>query len=184
MAVLSDQQIWDLLDAGDLVITPRPESDAVSPSTIDLRLGQKFTKPRSTGGAAVEQHIDTRDSEAVMEAISELSEVVQIDEGGFITIEPGQFMLAQTWEHIELPSTIAARIEGRSTMARLGLSVHQTAPIVHPTYRGVLTLEMHNIGPYTLKLYPGQTICQLLLEEMSQGAAGELRSVHQDTPSA
>lgn len=69
-------------------------------------------------------------------------------------------------------------------MARLGLSVHQTAPIVHPTYRGVLTLEMHNIGPYTLKLYPGQTICQLLLEEMSQGAAGELRSVHQDTPSA
>ena len=144
--------------------------DAVSPSTIDLRLGRTFVRPVRVGGSAVEHHIDTRDSAAVQEAIADLSEPITIPEGKFFTIGRGEFVLAQTLERIELPNHIGARIEGRSTLARLGLSVHQTAPIVHPTYRGVLTLELLNIGPFTLKLYPNQTVCQLLLEEMSQPA--------------
>lgn len=88
-------------------------------------------------------------------------------------------VVIDTRERIGLPSFLAARIEGRSTLARLGLSVHQSAPTVHPTFHGQLQLELTNAGPYTLRLYPGQAICQLAVETMSLPAVATLDSVHQ-----
>lgn len=179
MAILSDEQILECLNTGRLVIDPRPQLESIGPSTVDLRLGSKFTRPRRIGGQAVQHLIDTRDPEAVNQAISELSALETIPNGQCIHLGPNEFVLGWTLERIELPADLGARIEGRSTYARLGLSIHQTAPIVHPTFKGHLRLEMVNIGPYTLQLYPGQSICQLLVEEMSAPARGILDSTYQ-----
>lgn len=126
--------------------------------------------------------MDTRSSADVMEAIPQFSEEVVESEGEPFVVEPGMFVLAWTRETINLPNFLSARVEGRSTLARLGLSVHQSAPTVHATFRGRLQLEMTNAGPFTIELYPGQRICQLVLETMSQPATSVLESVHQ-TPS-
>ena len=85
---------------------------------------------------------------------------------------------------VGLPNFLAGRVEGRSTPARLGLSVHQSAPTVHPTFHGRLQLELSNEGPFTLKLYPGQTICQLIVETMSLPSVNVLASVHQASDAA
>lgn len=179
MAVLSDHELWALLESGRLSIEPPPASDAVSPSTIDLTLGNKFARPKSPGGSATETIIDTRDSQAVVDAIADLSTEEEVADGNSLELRSEEFLLAWTREEIGLPNYLCARVEGRSTLARLGLSVHQTAPTVHPTFHGPLRLELHNAGPFTLKLYPGQPICQLIVEALSQPAASALSSIHQ-----
>lgn len=151
MAVLSDQELWALIGSGRLVIDPPPQPNAVSPSTIDLTLANDFRVPHADGAAAAEVVIDTRESASAMKALFEFSEERTIVDGESFPIEPGAFVLAWTRERIGLPNFLAARVEGRSTLARLGLSVHQSAPIVHPTFDERLQLEMTNAGPYTLR---------------------------------
>ncbi len=179
MAILSDHEIWSLIQSGRLKIDPSPAFGAVSPSTIDLTLANTFSVPKVSGGEAVETLVDARNSRAVMEALGSLSESVSVQEGDSFDLQPGGFALAWTRERIVLPAFLAARVEGRSTLARLGLSVHQSAPTVHPTFDGQLQLELTNAGPFTIKLFPGQRICQLVLETMSLPAVNVLRSVHQ-----
>ena len=179
MAVLSDQEIWELLDSGQLIIDPRPESEAVSPSAVDLTLANDFTVPKAQGAPAARIVIDTRVSAEVMQAIPQFSEEVLVEEGQPFVLKPNMFVLAWTRERIQLPNFLSARVEGRSTLARLGLSVHQSAPTVHATFRGRLQLEMTNAGPFTLELYPSQRVCQLILETMSLPAVNLLESVHQ-----
>ena len=179
MAVLSDQELWALIGSGRLVIDPPPQPNAVSPSTIDLTLANDFRVPHVGGGAAAEVVIDTGESASAMEALYAHSKERTIAGGESFPIKPGAFVLAWTRERIGLPNFLAARVEGRSTLARLGLSVHQSAPIVHPTFDERLQLEMTNAGPYTLNLYPGQAICQLVVETMSLPAVATLDSVHQ-----
>lgn len=182
MAVLSDQEIWSLLDSKRLIIDPRPDLDAVSPSAVDLRLGKRFTRLKNLP-SAMDQSVDTRNSAAVMEVIASLSEEVQIDEGKPFVLEPDRLVLAWTLERIGLPNFLCARVEGRSTLARIGLSVHQTAPTIHATFDNPLQLELYNAGPYPLKLYPGQSICQLIIETLSLPSSTSLRSIHTSGPS-
>jgi dCTP deaminase len=179
MGILSDHELWGLITAGRLKIDPTPAADAISPSTIDLSLGDKFTVLAARGGPAVETVIDTRDSSAVLQALSDFGTEIEIAADGYFELRPGMFVLGWTRESISLPNYLAARIEGRSTLARLGLSIHQTAPTVHPTFDAPLRLELSNVGPFTLKLYPGQAICQLVVETMSLPAATSLQSIHQ-----
>ena len=180
MSVLPDHQIWAMLEDGRLSIDPLPELDDVSPSSVDLKLGTKFLRPTSPGGPASDISIDTRNSAEVMKALSYFSDVITVEEGDPFTLQPRGFVLAWTKETLQIPNTLAARIEGRSTFARLGLSVHQTAPVVHATFHGPLQLELQNTGPFTLKLYPGYAVCQLVLETLSQPAETTLDSLHQD----
>lgn len=182
MAILSDHEIDSLIASGRLRIEPRPARGAISPSAIDLTLANEFQVPRVPGSNAAEVSIDTRDSGEVMASLREYVDVVEVADGGFFPMAPGAFVLAWTRELIVLPDFLAARVEGRSTPARLGLSVHQSAPTVHPTFGGRLQLELTNAGPFTLKLYPGQTICQLIVETMSLPAANALVSVHSQPP--
>ena len=84
---------------------------------------------------------------------------------GFI-IEPGEFVLATTSEYIKLPSTIAARVEGRSSLGRLGISVHVTAPTIHSLFEGNITLEIFNHSHYDLNIQSGMKICQLIFENV------------------
>ena len=181
MAILSDQEIWSLIQSERLVIDPAPSLEAVSPSTIDLTLANDFLVPRVYGGDAAETSIDTRDSQQVMDAIGQLSTLETIEDDEPFDLAPGRFVLAWTRETIGLPNFLAARVEGRSTPARLGLSVHQSAPTVHPTFHERLQLELTNAGPFTLKLYPGQRICQLIIETMSLPSATTLDSVHSNS---
>jgi len=97
------------------------------------------------------------------------SEVQQLAEGRPFYLEPRRFVLAKTLERVELPLTreppvLAARIEGRSSYARCGLLVHFTAPTIHAGFSGTITLEMINMGPYAINLFPGEPICQLIVE--------------------
>lgn len=179
MAILSDRDNQSLIQAGELSITPTPSPRAISPSAIDLTLAQRFEVPRALGGSAVELSIDSRDSRAVMEALNAHAEQFTIEDGDSFRLEPGMFALAWTQERIGLPNWLAARVEGRSTLARLGLSIHQSAPTVHSTFDGALQLELFNAGPFTIQLYPGQRICQLILETMTTPSASTLESVHQ-----
>ena len=105
------------------------------------------------------------------------TETVQPD-GSFI-FESGKLVLAYTLEFIEMPNYLAARVEGRSSLARLGISIHQTAPTVHATFRGQLRLEMSNNGPYSCRLHPGQKICQLVIERLGSPSAITLQSPFQ-----
>ncbi len=182
MAILSDQEIWSLLDADRLIIDPLPPEKAVQTSSVDLTLGNTFQVPEARGGNGAEVRIDFRVSGAAMDALNSHSNEVIVEDGNFYEMKPGGFVLARTRERITLPNFLAARVEGRSTPARLGLSVHQSAPTIHATYSGTLQLELTNAGPFTLKLYPGQSICQLVLEAMSLPSVRALDSIHQSSP--
>lgn len=179
MAVLPDQEIWSRILSGELEIEPFPDLQAVSPSAIDLTLSQNFRVPTVSGGAAVTVQIDSRVSKHVMDALEAHSEDVQVEAGDSFDLAPNTFVLAWTKERIAIPNSLAARVEGRSTLARLGLSVHQSAPTVHSTFQGALQLELTNAGPFTIQLFPGQRICQLILETMSAPTESTLDSVHQ-----
>ena len=177
MAILSDEQIWGLIRSGRIKLDPAPLSDAVTTSAIDLRLGNEFKVPRAQAQAAG-LWIDTRESTAVMDAIAANYEVRNVANGSYFEMEPGMFALGWTLEQVTLPSYLSARVEGRSTLARVGLSIHQSAPTVHANFNNKLQLELTNASPHTLRLYPGQSICQLILETLSMPSITRLTTIH------
>jgi dCTP deaminase len=178
MAVLSDHEIWSLLRSERLRIDPIPAVDAVQTSSVDLRLAARFTRLRPLPDA-LDAAIDTRVSAGIMEALAALGREEVVAEGGHFLLSPNEFALAWRLEAVSLPNFLCARVEGRSTLARLGLSVHQTAPTVHALYSNPLQLELRNSGPFPLKLYPGTPVCQLIIETMSSPATTPLLSIHQ-----
>ena len=174
--VLSDQEILMELQSRRLVIEPSVETDQISPSAIDLQLGNKFTELRVPAVGGVSTAIDLQRVTDVEEIAKVYGSEKVIPEGESYPLPPGGFVLAYTKEYIRLPEHLAARVEGRSSFARLGLSIHQTAPTVHATYKGQLRLEILNNGPFECKLSPGLRICQLILERLGSPALYELKS--------
>jgi dCTP deaminase len=172
--ILSNVGIQAAIDAGDLIITPeptprRPEEDRRScpydTCSVNLRLGShiSITKP----GKPIT--LDFRKPGAAL-FLPEIFDTITIDQGGY-ALAPHKFTLARTLERVHLPirearRTFAARIEGRSTFARVGLLVHFTAPTIHAGFEGTITLEMINLGEYPISLFPGMEICQLIIEEV------------------
>ena len=159
-----------------MTFNPPLESGQIKSSAIDLRLGNNFSSyPYDTSRlpenirSMLSVTVDLRDESNVVNFIDQLrrenNRTLQDDQG--IEIAPHSLLLAETLETIKLPDDIAARIEGRSTYARLGLAVHQTAPSVKPRWSGQLTLEIVNNGPFTYRLYPRMRLCQLILERMT-----------------
>ena len=149
-SVLSDGTIRRLVDAGRIVIDPwSPE--LVQPASVDLRLGDSFRVFHNHRVTA----IDLRDPP------THLTEEVVVAEGEPFAIHPGEFVLGRTLEYVELPDDVVARIEGKSSLGRLGLIVHATAGFVDPGFRGTLTLEITNLTRVPIKLYAGLPIGQL-----------------------
>ena len=97
-----------------------------------------------------------------------------------IELKPNAFALAYTVERLTLPLNLAARVEGKSSVARWGLSIHQTAPTIHAGFRGNIRLEIANVGPFVCRLTPGMQICQLVVEELKTPPENELRSRFQN----
>jgi dCTP deaminase len=149
-AVLSDGTIIRLVGEGRIRIDPW-DPGLVQPASVDLRLGGTFRVFHNHRTSA----IDLRDPP------SNLTEQIDVADDDAFVIHPGEFCLGRTLEHIELPDDIVARIEGKSSLGRLGLIVHATAGFCDPGWKGTLTLELNNLTRVPIKLYPGLPIAQL-----------------------
>jgi dCTP deaminase len=148
--VLSDRSIREEIKKGRIVISPLDSSD-IQPASVDLHLDRKvlvFTNSR-------QPYID------VKESLENLTELVEIQDGDPFILHPGEFVLGSTVEHIELPEDLVARLEGKSSLGRIGLVIHSTAGFVDPGWKGHLTLELSNLARLPITLYYGMKIGQI-----------------------
>ena len=149
-SALSDGTIRRLVDDGRIKVDPwRP--DLVQPSSIDLRLGDSFRVFDNHRITAID----------LREVPANLTKEVTVAADQSFVIHPGEFCLGRTLEWVELPDDVVARVEGKSSVGRLGLIVHATAGFVDPGWRGTLTLELNNLTRVPIKLWPGILIAQL-----------------------
>lgn len=176
--IYSGQNIAGALQSGELVIDPLPGKDMFDTSAVDLRLGHRFSVfEQPLSGAGVFVTIGQAQPEAVAARYGTLKEV---PDGEYLELNPGAFALTSTLERVAMPLHLAARVEGKSSVARFGLSVHQTAPTIHADFRGNIRLEIANVGPFVCRLIPGTRICQLIIEELKDPTSEPLRSRFQD----
>lgn len=149
-SVLSDGTIRRLVEEGHIKIDPWDEG-MVQPASVDLRLGHSFRVFHNHRVSAID----------LREPPSDLTEQVVVEPDEPFVIHPGEFCLGRTEEWVELPDDIVARIEGKSSLGRLGLIVHATAGFCDPGWKGTLTLELNNLTRVPIKLWPGLPIAQL-----------------------
>nr|WP_196792289.1 dCTP deaminase [Motilibacter deserti] len=148
---MSDGTIRRLLAEGRLVIDPI-EPGQVQPASVDVRLGSEFLVFRNHTAEVIDPY-EKRD---------DLMEKVRVPEGQPFVLHPGEFVLGTTLEAIGLPDDLVARVEGKSSLGRLGLLIHATAGFVDPGWtRGQITLELSNVATLPIKLWPGMRIGQL-----------------------
>jgi dCTP deaminase len=149
-SVLSDGTILELIGQGRIKVEPW-DPKMVQPASIDLRLGDSFRVFHNHRVAT----IDLRDPPA------NLTEEIVVPAGEPFVIHPGEFCLGRTLEWVQIPDDIVARIEGKSSLGRLGLIVHATAGFCDPGFEGTLTLELNNLTRVPIRLYPDLPIAQL-----------------------
>ncbi len=149
-SVLSDGTILESVTSGRIRIEPW-DPRMVQPASVDLRLGDSFRVFHNHRATAID----------LREPPSNLTEEVVVPEGEAFVIHPGEFCLGRTLEWVRIPDDIVARIEGKSSLGRLGLIVHATAGFCDPGFEGTLTLELNNLTRVPIRLYPGLPIAQL-----------------------
>ena len=157
--ILSDRSIREGLDAGRIVIEPLGDA-AVQPSSVDLRLDATFRVFRN----------HTRRVIDVIEDQTDLTEEVEVAAGDAFILHPGEFALGSTLERVAVSDDLVGRIEGKSSLGRLGLLIHTTAGFVDPGWDGYLTLELSNVANLPITLYPSMKICQISFMEMTTPA--------------
>lgn len=158
--ILSDRDIKVRLSSGDIKITPLPDLDvALGPMSIDLRLGHQFMVYKRTE----QPYIDVKEPAT----FENLTSLINKQNHEPFTIHPGEFVLATTLESVEIPNNLAGRLEGRSSLGRLGIVIHSTAGKFDPGWKGNLVLEISNIGLVPVRVYPEMRVCQLLFEQLS-----------------
>lgn len=166
MAILSDKDLRQLIEDRDAVYVDRgPEinfENQLGPSSLDLRLGYEF-------GVLETRKLKCIDTKR-MDQYSDLKNSKEADPGDGIVVHPGEFVLGSTLETLKVPSNLVARIEGRSSYARLGLIPHAAAGFVDPGFEGQITLEIQNLGNVPITIYPEDRICQVVFETMTSEA--------------
>lgn len=176
--ILSDIELLAELDAKRVSIDPLPPRERINASSVDMTLDNTIWEyPQDPVAGIV---IDPANPKVRMrDIISHETEEIVIPDGQPYILKPNRLTLAQTHEVIRLPLHLSARIEGKSSLARLGISIHATAPTVLPGFNGRLTLEMNNIGPFEIMLTPGMLIAQLIIERVGlpslQGYQGQFQ---------
>lgn len=168
--ILSDADIKKALEDQLITIDPLPEPEHFQPSALDLPLGEQFQLWDIPDTPGLTQVLDLSEQKFGITARNHIKNASLDSDGCFILppykLKP-QVLLCQTLSKVSLPidSQIAARVEGRSSLARLGLMVHLTAPTIHAGFAGRITLEVINHGPFHLRLVPRKTmICQYIFE--------------------
>ena len=156
MAVLSDRDIRAALQSGRVRIDPY-DASCLQPSSVDLHLDADFRVFRNNRYAFIDVRAPQPD----------LTELVTIKEDEPFILHPTEFVLGQTLEWVELPDDLVGRIEGKSSLGRLGLLIHSTAGYVDPGWKGNLTLELSNVANLPIALYRGMKIGQISLYKMS-----------------
>ena len=171
--VLSDRTIRESLAEGRIAIEPFME-ELVQPSSVDLRVGSWFRVFRNNR----RPYIDVR------EPAEGLTELVEAADGEPFVLHPGEFVLGATLERVRVGDDLVARLEGKSSLGRLGLLIHSTAGFIDPGFDGHITLELSNVANLPITIYPGMKIGQISFLQMTTAAdrpygSGELASKYQ-----
>jgi len=164
MGILSRQAIENRIQRAELVITPRPGIEDYDSDAVDVHLGEHVYKwADCPPGAALSISLWREPPEdfSYKRFAADYLKKVPADDAGIITLRPHTFYLADLRQHTQLPPDIAMHVQGKSSLARLGVLVHLTAPHAHAGWRGRLTLEIYNLGPFNIEMKPGMTIGQL-----------------------
>ena len=157
--ILSDRSIREELEAGRIVVDPLlPNS--IQPSSVDLHIDRYFRVFRNH----TLSHIDVKQN------LEDLTELVEMEEDNPFMLHPGEFVLGSTLERVALPTDLVARLEGKSSLGRLGLLIHSTAGFVDAGWDGQLTLELSNVANLPITLYPGMKIGQISFIRMTTPA--------------
>jgi dCTP deaminase len=165
--VLTDREIQAAIHSGSIKIEPSPSELAYSSTSLDLSLSKFIRVWKKASAKGVEQIVcPSTEGYVYNEFAKEFSELKEIGSDGFV-LEPDMFMLGWTSENVDLPShaKLAARVEGKSSLARLGIGIHITAPTIHAGFKGPIQLEICNHGPLRVKLMAGMPVCQLIFEQ-------------------
>src|SRR5829696_3041860 len=157
--ILSDVSIRKALAEGRIVIDPLHEG-AIQPSSVDLRVDSFFRVFRNDTTPFIDPKLPQED----------LTELVEVAEGNAFILHPGEFVLGSTLERVALPDDLVARLEGKSSLGRLGLLIHSTAGFVDAGWDGHLTLELSNVANLPITIYPGMKIGQISFLRMTTPA--------------
>lgn len=154
--VLSDKTIKEELSRGRIIIDPL-DPNCIQPSSVDLHLDRKFRVFRNSRLPYIDVRCPTED----------LTEMLSIDDDRPFILHPGEFALGSTLERVVLPDDVVARLEGKSSLGRLGLLIHSTAGFIDPGWDGHLTLELSNVANLPITLYHGMKIGQISFLRMT-----------------
>lgn len=166
---LCDSDIERYLDEGRIGITPRPENDKINGATIDVRLGNSFRVFREHSAPYIDLSGPREEVTAQLESV--MSDEILIENDDAFFLHPGNLALATTLESVKLPADIIGWLDGRSSLARLGLMVHVTAHRIDPGWEGKIVLEFYNSGKLPLALRPNMVIGALSFEVLSGESA-------------
>ena len=163
--ILSDRDILKKIDQGEIGISSADPDyrSQVHASSMDLRLGNHFKVYNHSQAVCLDP--------MNMESFSHITKVTEVKDGKPFFVQSNEFVLGVTKEKITLPDDLVARVEGRSSLGRLGIVVHSTAGFIDPGFSGTITLEISNLNRLPVALYPGMRVCQLAFETMSSRAA-------------
>ncbi|MGV7961581.1 dCTP deaminase [Photorhabdus tasmaniensis] len=162
---LCDRDIIKWLDEGKLVISPRPSIERINGATADVRLGNQFRVFRGHTAAYIDLSGPKDEVGAALDRV--MSDEIILPDGEVFFLHPGELALAVTLESVTLPDDLVGWLDGRSSLARLGLMVHVTAHRIDPGWHGQIVLEFYNSGKLPLALRPGMVIGALSFEPLS-----------------
>lgn len=157
--ILSDRDIRAAIAEGRVGIDPFDLSD-VQPSSVDLHVDRYFRTFHNHRYPVIDVKLE----------MTELTELVEVSEAEPFMLHPGEFVLGSTAEYVKLPHDLVARLEGKSSLGRLGLLIHSTAGYVDPGFEGHLTLELSNVANLPITLYPGMKIGQISFFQLTSPA--------------
>ena len=157
--ILSDRSLKDAIATGRITVDPFDER-LLQPSSIDLRVDRLFRVFRNHTAPVIDVKLD----------LENLTELVEVPDDGVFMLHPGEFVLGATLERVGLPDDLVGRVEGKSSLGRLGLLIHSTAGFIDPGFDGHITLELSNVANLPITIYPRMKIGQISFFRLSTPA--------------
>ena len=157
--LLSDRDIRKYVESGRIKVDPW-DSQMIQPSSVDIHLDRFFRLFDNHKYPVIDPAADQPD----------LTRLIDVSADGEFVLHPGEFALGSTWEYVKLDASIAARLEGKSSLGRLGILTHSTAGFIDPGFEGHITLELSNVSTLPVKLWPGMKIGQMCFFQLSSPA--------------